>query len=45
MSPNGTRQQNYSQYRPEHALSEPERTAQYKLAQECIEHDWANSPR
>ncbi len=44
MSGKGT-QQNYPHYRPEHALSEPERTAQYQLAQDCLTHDWANHPR
>jgi isocitrate lyase len=37
--------QNYSLYRPEHALSEPERATQYQLAQDCLTHDWANHPR
>ena len=45
MSGNGMQQQNHSPNRPEHAMSEPERIAQYKLAQECMEHDWANNPR
>jgi isocitrate lyase len=44
MSGNGNHQ-NYPNYRPDHALSEPERTAQYKLAQECLTHDWANNAR
>ncbi len=41
----GNERQQHSQNRPEYALSEPERTAQYKLAQDCISHDWANNPR
>ena len=41
----GNERQQHSQNRPEYALSEPERTAQYKLAQDCISHDWANNLR
>ncbi len=44
MSGNET-QQNFPYDRPEHALNEPERTAQYKLAQDCLTHDWAHNPR
>ena len=39
------KQDNLNQRSVEHPMSDKERAAQYMLAQDCLEYEWANNPR
>jgi isocitrate lyase len=46
MPTNGNGKQHTATRRPfDHPMSNPERIAQYALAQDCLNYDWANNPR
>jgi isocitrate lyase len=46
MQNNGIRKRSIADQRPlEHTMSDKERIAQYALAQDCLNYDWANNPR
>jgi len=42
---NGNRNANHSTFMSAEAMSEEEKTAQYALAQDCMNYEWANNPR